>query len=100
MAIATLDLDKVSEISRGAATQMYGADAVNRVLTTATQDSDGNDALRVIIVLTEKGARRIEGKRVIDTMIEIQEQLRQAGEERYPIIGYATEKELRELADT
>ena len=59
-------------------------------------DSEGRHALRIIIVLTPGSVPAIGGDAALDTLVQIREKLHAAGEERLPIVEYAT---LEELAD-
>jgi len=50
--------------------------------------------LRITIVIPQGAAARLKGDAVLDTLVDIQNRLRNAGEERFPIVEYATEEEL------
>jgi hypothetical protein len=72
-----------------------------RVISESTADSAGHDALRITIVLIESGsADRITGDKAVDALIRTHTALRQANEERLPIVEYATEEELEASDDT
>jgi hypothetical protein len=45
-------------------------------------------------------ALRGAGRPILDTLVQIQDRLREAGEERFPIVEYATEEELAESGDS
>ena len=46
------------------------------------------------IVIKPGSASRIKGDATLDTLVGIQDRLRAEGEERFPIVEYATKKEL------
>ena len=60
-------------------------------------DSEGHDALKITIVIKPGAADKIKGDAALDTLVQIQDRLRKAGEERFPIVEYATQKELDEI---
>ena len=63
-------------------------------------DSEGHDALRITIVLRPGGLDRIEGDATLDTLIQIQRKLQEAGEDRFPLVEYATEGEIEDGGDS
>jgi hypothetical protein len=63
-------------------------------------DSEGREALRITIVIKPGAVARISGDAALDTLVQIQDRLREAGEERFPIVEYATEEELEESGDS
>jgi hypothetical protein len=63
-------------------------------------DSQGHDALRVTIVIRPGAADKLKGDSVLDTLVEIQDRLREAGEERFAIVEYATQDELETGGDS
>jgi len=69
-------------------------------MSQPTVDSEGRDALRITIVIESGAAARIKGDAALDTLVQIQDRLREAGEERFPIVEYATKEELEESGDS
>ena len=57
-------------------------------------DSQGQDALRITIVIAPGAETRISGNAALDTLVGIRDQLRRAGEDRLAIVEYATKEEL------
>lgn len=93
--IATmLDNAKIAKIARDVATaNLRSSAAVTDVTTAPYADSEGRDALRITIVLSPIHGTDIEGEAVLDTLVQIQEQLQAAGEDRFPLIEYEAENE-------
>jgi hypothetical protein len=91
-----LDLKKVDRIVTAAARKALGKEFV-RAESELTADSRGEDALRVLLVIESGAADRITGATAVDTLVGVQDALEKAGEERLPIIEYATEQELAEV---
>ena len=73
---------------------------VQSVTTEPATDSEGRDALRITIVIAPGSASTLSGDAVLNTLYQIQDLLRQQGEERFPIIEYATKDELEKGGDT
>ena len=71
-----------------------GTDNVVRVEVNPTTDSQGNDALKITVVLTPGATDRLEGDTVLDTLVKVHKQFHEMGDERTPIMEYATELEL------
>ena len=64
--------------------------AVDRVFSEPAIDSTGRDALRITIVIQDEALPKISGDAVVDTLVRVQRRLFEAGEERFPIVEYAT----------
>jgi hypothetical protein len=94
-----LDLEKVTQISSEVAKANLPPRGVVRVESEPTFDSEGQDALRVTIVVAPEAADKITGDAVVDTLVQIHDRLRDAGDARFPIIEYTTEAELEEIGD-
>jgi hypothetical protein len=95
-----LTQSKIIEIARDAATANLTTSAVSRVISEPTTDSEGRDALRITIVIEPNAVGKLSGEAALDTLVEIQDGLREAGEERFPIVEYSTEAELQESGDS
>jgi hypothetical protein len=96
-----LELVKVNDVVNRAATATLKRQAgVQRVFSEPASDSEGIDALRITIVLKRGSADKISGDKALDTLVGIERALREAGEDRFPIIDYVTEEELESSGDT
>ncbi len=73
-----------------------GAKHVVRAIAAPAVDLDGDDAWRITIVIEPEAVDAIGGDAVLDNLVQIHERLRQHGDERLPIVDFATEEELRE----
>jgi hypothetical protein len=90
---------KINEIARDVAAANLGANNVVRVHTAETTDAQGQDALRVMIVIPEDAVPRISGDAALATLTEMQRRIGKAGDERFAFVEYATEEELNAVAD-
>lgn len=89
-----LSADTISRITRDAVAKQVAVADLERVRTETTADSDGNEAVRITIVLTAHGVKSLTGDQALDLLTEVQQRLQHEGDERFPIIEYATEQEL------
>jgi hypothetical protein len=91
---------RIRQIARQAATANLGSAHFSSVINSTATDSTGQEALRITIVIKPGAETKITGDAALDTVVEIQDRLRKAGEERFPLVEFATTKELRERGDT
>src|ERR1700676_3334710 len=89
-----LDEKRIREIVQEVANANLTSANVTSVSSSAAVDSEGHDALRITIVIKPGSASKIKGDATLDTLVGIQDRLRAEGEERFPIVEYATKKEL------
>jgi hypothetical protein len=94
-----LEQEKIEEIAEQVAAANLGAANVDHAKSEPTIDSEGQEALRVTIVIPEEAVARLSGDATLDTLVRMRDHLRDAGEERFPIIEYATQKELNAFDD-
>lgn len=94
-----LNAEKIEQMVREVATANLPPQTVLSVFSEATTDSEGEEAIRITIVIAPEGAASITGNAALDTLVQIQRRFSQEGEERFPIIEYATEDELQNSGD-
>jgi len=83
---------KINELVNKAASAILKRPAgIQRVLSRPALDSEGHEALHITIVLKRGSA---------DTLVEIDRALRDAREDRFPIIDFVTEEELESVGAT
>ena len=92
--------EKINEIVTDVATANLTPSVVRYVMSEPTTASDGEEALRITIVIASGTVDAVSGDAVLDTLVMSQKRLLEAGEERLPIVGYAAEDELDEVGDT
>lgn len=90
-------MEKVTQISTEVAKANFGGEYVVRVESEPAVDSQGAEALNLLIVMAPSVAESIDGEAVLNTLVQIVDRLQQAGDERFPIIEYATEEELADF---
>jgi hypothetical protein len=90
-----LELTKVNEVANKAASAILkGQAGVRSVVSEPALDSEGHEALNITIVLKRGSADKISGDEALDLLVSIEGALREAKEERFPIIDFVTEEEL------
>jgi outer membrane protein assembly factor BamA len=95
-----LDDRKISQIAKRVATANLSSQNFTSVTSSSTTDSAGNEALQITIVIKPGAESKITGDAALKTLVEMQHKLHSAGEDRFPIIEYATKKELAESGDS
>lgn len=83
---------------RQAVAREMGEENVVRVESAPSSDSTGNDNARVTIVLSERAIDRVSNDSVLNAVVSLRERLRALGQDRSPLIQYATESELKQNA--
>ena len=94
-----LDLPAVSTIIDRAATATLKGVKLSGVNTQPAVDSIGNDALHVTIVVAGDAAKDISGDEALDVIVRIQQDLQRSGDDRFAIVDFATEDEMRADGD-
>ncbi|TXL71737.1 DUF2188 domain-containing protein [Vineibacter terrae] len=89
-----MDTQTITQIAQGLVRAQFGESSLERVITEPAIDSQGKDALRIILVLKPGAVRKLTGKRVIGVLVGMQQKFEAEGDERFPIVEYATEQEL------
>jgi hypothetical protein len=89
-----LDEKRIREIAQEVARAKLASAHVTFVSSSPMIDSQGQDALRITIVIAPGAETRISGNVALDTLVGIRDQLRRAGEDRLAIVEYATKEEL------
>jgi hypothetical protein len=95
-----LDDKKIKQIATEVATANLSQQNFTSVLSSSSTDSTGHEALRITIIIPAGAENRIQGNATLSTLVQMQERLREAGDDRFAIIEYSTEKELAEGADS
>lgn len=91
---------RIRQIVRQAATANLGSANFTSVINSTATDSTGHEALRIAIVIKPGAETKIKGDAALDTVVQIRDRLRKAGEERFPLVEFATTEELRERGNT
>lgn len=82
------------KLIRQALVAELGDKNVVRVDLEPTTDSQGQEALKVTVVIAPGAIRRFADGAVLDALVGVRERLREMRDDRFPIIEYATEAEL------
>jgi hypothetical protein len=98
--MSMLDNDAVENIVREVATATLPRTAVSSVLAEPTADFEGEEALKITIIVPSNAVPSLSGDAALEMLVRVQDRLRQAGEERFPYIEYATEEESQASGDS
>ncbi len=91
--IGMLDLPEVDRLVADAATKTLEGVDIRGIRSERTIDSVGSEALQIYIVTSPDADISLLSKRALTYIHFVQQALLQAGEERFPIIGFAAEDE-------
>jgi hypothetical protein len=94
-----LDMSEVTQVVEKVVSASPAGPALSRVLSAPTLDSAGEAALDVKIVLRNDTVDDALVRALSDNMLWIIRGLEASGEERFPILSYATEEELAQDDD-
>ena len=86
-------------VKKAASSILEGEAGIERVFSEPTADPRGEDALRITIVSKPGAVEKISGEMAVETLVRIDEALRAANEDRFPMLEYATEDELASSDD-
>jgi hypothetical protein len=87
-----LDDKRIESIAHKVASANLSS-SLSNVLTTSIIDSEGQDALRIMIILRSGCSDALTGNVILNTIAEIHNKLQKAGEERFPFVRYKDELE-------
>jgi hypothetical protein len=95
-----LKIDEVNQVVIRAVSASLVNESVilSRVISQPTTDSVGHDALNVTIVFSD-ASQELNGRGAVDIIVRVQRELENAGDERFPIIEFATEDEMASNVD-
>jgi hypothetical protein len=94
-----LDTDQIARIVTGAVEANAAPNSVRRVMTEPAATFDGEEAVRITIVLTPEAVDQLANGDPVDVLGRIWDGLHDAGDDRFPILQYATEAELEDVGD-
>jgi hypothetical protein len=95
-----LDNRRIAQIATEVAIANLSQQNFTSIVSSPSIDSTGQEALRITIVIPTGAEQGIQGDAALSTLVQMQERLREAGEDRFPIIEYSTEAELAESGDS
>lgn len=91
-----LDTATISRLAEDVARDTAVKPSIERVMTQPVTDSEGKGGLRITFVIKPGSIERLSGDETLDLLVGIQRRLLDEGEERFPVVEYATEEELLE----
>lgn len=89
-----IEQKKIDQIATEVAKKNLGASNVSHATSEPIIGSEGEDALRITIVIQDDSLPNITGDAVIDNLVDLHHRLQEAGEDRPTIVSYATHAEL------
>jgi len=96
-----LDHTAIADIAYKIASAKFKPIRIEKVLVEPTSDMDGRDAIELTVILAPVTVARLKNKgdAAAGTLVSILDHLQGAGDDRFPIIRYATRAELESVGD-
>jgi hypothetical protein len=91
-----LQLDKISEAARQVASANLNPGTIVSASSEPSVDSEGRDALRIMMIVKPETVSDISGDKVLDILVQTQARLQREGEERPVTIEYGTPEEVEQ----
>jgi len=85
---------QILKLMKRVAAGVLPASQILEIRTETTVDSEGKDALRITLVLTDDAAKTLSGDQAIELLTDIHDSLLREGDERFPLLYYATPADL------
>jgi hypothetical protein len=95
-----LDTNEITNIVRQAVEANTAPNSVRRVMAEPAATFAGEDAVMITIVLTPEAVAQLVKGDALDVLSRIWDGFRRAGDERFPMLEYATEAELEDVGDS
>jgi hypothetical protein len=89
-----LEAFELQKLARDIVEKRVPAVHLEQVQTLDTVSSEGEPALRITFVLAPDSADGISGEAALSILLDIHDSLARAGEDRFPLIQYATADDL------
>ena len=93
-----LESPDVVKLMKQVAAGVLPASQLVEVRSEPMTDFDGRDVLRITLVLSEEAAKSFGGERALNLLTDIRDSLLRKGDERFPLIYYATPADLSDSA--
>lgn len=87
-------MGKIEAAAESAARKTLPGKRVKGILVQAATGSEGQEILRVTIIVDDEGFDQITGEKFVETLVSIKRRIRETGDERQAIVGYATQADL------
>ena len=94
-----LNSKQIADVASASALTYLGEAHFVRAEANTTTDSEGNEAIRLTVVLKPDAVPYLNGDFALDILVDVQDALSKKNEHRLVIVEYATEQELAEDAE-
>lgn len=97
LAIAMLNDPQIQKLMKKVAAGIIPGNQLVEVRSEPAVDAEGKDAVRITLVVSDKAASTLTGEQLASLLVDIHDCLLSEGDERFPLIDYATPSDLDEL---
>ena len=92
-----LDNKELTELVATVIRRQFSDAVIHAVAVKPDVDHDGDDILRVTVVVQD-GIERLDPAKVVDTLSRLWSELGEAGIESFPIVSYMTKADVAKLS--
>lgn len=85
-----LENPQVQKLMKRIAGGIFPSQQLIEVHSEPTSDSEGKEALRITLVLSDEAAHAMTGKQLSNLLTEIHDCLLREGDERFPLLHFET----------
>jgi hypothetical protein len=97
--ISVLEDPQVQKLMMQVAKGILPAQSLLEVRSEPVEDSEGQQALRITLVLSEEAIEILTPDQIVSLLTVVHDRLQQEGDERFPLLGYATPSDLIERSE-
>jgi hypothetical protein len=94
-----LEAPQIQKLMRQVAAGILPTRSLLEVRSEAAQDSEGHEALKITLVLAEDAIDGLRPDQLVGLFREVRDCLLQKGDERFPLLSYATPTDIESGAD-
>ncbi len=85
---------EIQKLMKQVASGLIPGQQLLEVRTEPSVDSEGKDALRITLVVSDEAATTLTGDQLASLLVDVHDCLLREGDERFPLIYYATQSDL------
>lgn len=95
-----LEFPEIQKLLRQVADGILDSNELLEVRTEASVDADGEDALRITLIITDAAAKSLDGEQLSQLLTDLHDTLLTKGEERFPVLHFSTPSDPADMEQT
>jgi hypothetical protein len=94
-----LEAPQIQKLMRQVAAGILPTKSLLEVRSETAEDSEGHEALKITLVLADDAIDGLTPDQLVGLFREVRDCLQQKGDERFPLLSYATRADVESNAD-